>query len=486
MAAKSAPDPGLCILFASSEAYPLVKVGGLGDVSGALPAALRARDADCRLILPAFHQAKANAGPLKPVARLQLPLGEVTLLETCLPDSGVPVWLVDHPPLFDHPGSPYEGPASGWADNSRRFALFAQAVVAVALDHAGLGWWADILHGNDWQTGLCFPLLQSQPQRPGTVFTIHNLAYQGLFPHAAFDHLGLGHELRHYQALEFHHQLNFMKGGLVFADRLTTVSPNYAGEIQHAWQGYGLDGVLRQRSASLQGIVNGIDTGVWNPSSDPFLARNYTTRSLHRKAENKAALQAELGLHQDPVRPLFGLVGRLVEQKGIDLVLATAKHLANRGGQLAVLGAGDAGHEWALHELSRHHPGAIAVRIAQDEGLAHRIEGSADFFLMPSRFEPCGLNQMYSQRYGTPPIVHRTGGLADTVEHGVTGIVFEHADPNGLHWAMEEALGLYQRPADYLRMQKAGMARDFSWKRAAASYLSLYKELARDHSKPLD
>ncbi len=475
----------LRILFASSEAHPLAKTGGLGDVSAALPAALCQLGQDVRIVLPAYREVLARAQATKTIATLPLPRGQVKLLETRLPGTDVLVYLVSHPPSFDRPGTPYAGPEGEWPDNARRFALFNDVITALALDQAGLGWRPDLLHGNDWQTSLCFAQLSQCSNRPASIFSIHNLAYQGCFPGASFQHLDLPRHLWQPDALEFHTQLNFMKGGLVFADRLITVSPTYAREIQTAEHGHGLDGLLRHRSAALTGILNGIDTIEWNPATDPHLDQTYTSKTLALKSRNKLALQHEMGLPVNSQIPLFGLVGRLVEQKGIDLILSNLPDVLNAGAQLVVLGSGDARYQQALQDWARSNPAHIAIRIAHDERLAHRIEAGADLFLMPSRYEPCGLNQMYSQRYGTLPIVRRTGGLADTVVHAdassltngtATGIVFEHADAQGLRWAISEALRLYTQPQAWQQTQLAGMARDDSWQRAARDYLSLYRD----------
>ncbi len=474
------------ILFASSEAYPLIKTGGLGDVSGCLPPALKALQQDIRLVLPAYREILLRDGKIRTIARLTLPSGRVKILERSLPGSRLKVWLVECPPYFDRPGNPYQGPNGlPWPDNAERFALFCHAICALALDQAGLNWQPDLVHCNDWQTGLVPALLSRQSERPATLFTIHNLAYQGLFPESVFPTLNLPWAFWSPHALEFYGQLSFIKGGLVFADRINTVSPTYAKEIQTPEFGCGLDGLLRYRRNRLSGILNGIDKG-WNPARDPALVENYSIRNLEGKRKNKLALLRESGLPSKGNRPLLAFIGRLVEQKGIDLLLEILPRLRELPAQIIFLGSGEKRYEEALQRLARDHCDDIAVHIGFDEQLAHRIEAGADIFLMPSRFEPCGLNQMYSLRYGTPPVVHRVGGLADTVvdttpatlQNGTaTGIVFDRPDDATFMEAVKRAVLLYQQQEGYWRpLQQQGMRQDFSWRRSARSYLELYQQ----------
>jgi len=479
------------ILFVASEAHPLIKTGGLADVIGSLPAALAARGADARLLLPAYHDAVARAGPLAPVAHIFLPglAHGVTLLEGELPGTRVKTWLVDFPPAYDRPGNPYlNAYGHPWHDNAARYALLARVAVRLALGSAGLKWRPQVVHCHDWQTGLVPALLAQEPRRPATVFTIHNLAYQGLFPHETFAALGLPASLWSHEALEFHGQLSFIKGGLAFADRLTTVSPTYAREIQTPELGDGLDGLLRHRADRLTGILNGIDAEVWNPARDPFIAKRYSANHLRDKRPNKLALQQTFGLPADPEVPVIGMVGRMVEQKGIDQVLTALPALMDRPLQMTVLGSGEAGYEDAMRAAARQYSGRLAVQIGYDEALAHRIEAGADMFLMPSRFEPCGLNQLYSLRYGTIPIVRRVGGLADTVVDatkenlktgGATGIAFDAAQPEALIGAVDRALALRRDDRRWQRMMRAGMRQDFTWLHSATEYLRLYRQAVR-------
>ncbi|MFN2309438.1 MAG: glycogen synthase GlgA [Gammaproteobacteria bacterium] len=485
------------ILFASSEVHSLIKTGGLADVSAALPKALHELKQDVRLVLPAYQDLLTRAGQLREVAQLSLPdsPAAVRVLEGRLPGTSIPVYLIDAPQCFDRPGNPYSAPdGSDWPDNAQRFARFARACVELAMDRAGLGWRPAVVHCNDWQTGLVPALLSLETARPATVFTIHNLAYQGLFDWASFQALHLPYTWWSLHALEFHQQLSFLKGGLVFADRLTTVSPTYAEEIRTPEYGCGLDGLLAHRAADLTGILNGVDYGLWDPATDPLLEHPFAPDDLAGKAANKQALQAHFGLPQAAELPVFAHIGRLVEQKGIDLLLEILPQLLTRPLQLILLGTGHAQLETALRQAQAAHPKRVGVRIGYDEALAHRIEAGADVFLMPSRFEPCGLNQLYSLRYGTLPLVRRTGGLADsvvdcryaTLESGAaTGFLFDTASPAELLAAIDRALALYAQPEAWTRVVKTAMAQDFSWARSAQRYLALYRDLGASPTSDL-
>lgn len=482
------------ILFASSEAHPLIKTGGLADVSGALPKALRDLKQDVRLVLPAYQALLARIEAPREIARLNLPgaTEPVTLLEAILPDSSVPVYLVDAPRCFDRPGNPYTGPdGRDWPDNAQRFARFCRAVVELAQDRAGLGWRADLVHCNDWQTGLVPALLSLESPRPRTLFTVHNLAYQGLFDWTTFQDLDLPYAWWSLHALEFHGRVSFIKGGLVFADWLTTVSPTYAREIRTAEYGCGLEGLLSHRAGRLSGILNGADYSQWDPNSDPLLEAHFNRRSLKGKGANKQALQQQFGLPINPRLPLFAHIGRLVAQKGVDLLLDVLPELMQRPLQLVILGSGQADLEAALRTAQSHYPDRLGIRIGYDEALAHRIEAGADAFLMPSRFEPCGLNQIYSLRYGTLPIVRRTGGLADTVvdarpatldDGSATGFVFEDARPQALLATIDRALNLFAQHTLWTRTVKTAMAQDFSWTHSARQYLTLYEKAVSETS----
>jgi len=480
------------ILFASSEAHPMIKTGGLADVAGSLPRAIRNLHHDIRVVIPAYQSVLKKAENYSLVAHLELEGVQqpVRILAGRLPGSKVTLYLVDSPQHFDRAGNPYTMKAgSAWPDNAERFTAFCRATEALAMDSAGLDWQPDIVHCNDWQSALVPPLLARHDEHPATLFTIHNLAYQGLFDWKVFKELDLPADFWSTEALEFHNQFSFIKGGLVFADWITTVSPTYAEEIQTSDYGYGLEGLIRHRQDNLTGIVNGVDYSVWNPGRDPYIPVPYSARSLTHKRENKQALQEHFALPVDDTIPVFAVISRLVEQKGIDLILDIIPQLVTRQAQLVVLGSGDSKLEAAIHAAVTDYPQHIAAHIGYDEALSHHMEAGADIFLMPSRFEPCGLNQIYSQRYGTVPIVRRTGGLADTVTDTLpatleaktaTGFSFTNATAVALLAAVDRALGCYRQPEIWQQLVCTGMRQDFSWKRSAQRYLELYeKVLAR-------
>ncbi len=478
----------LKILFVTSEALPLIKTGGLGDVAGSLPPALKSLRHDVRIIMPGYREALHKAEKLSFASfRMEGIPETVRLLEGRLPGTRVKLLLVDSPEHFDRPGGPYADPKGhDWPDNPDRFAMLSKVAVAVATNHAHLNWQPDVVHCNDWQSGLVPALLSLYPKRPATVFTIHNLAYQGHFPPETFKHLHLPPELWGMNGLEFHGGLSFIKGGLSFADMISTVSLTYAREIQTEAYGCGLEGLLRHRAERLVGIINGVDYKRWNPARDPLIAAKYDHRTLDRKALNKQALQEEFGLPANPHAPLLGMVGRLVEQKGIDLILGALPRLVELGAQAVLIGTGEPRFEEALTLMAERYPANIATFVGYNETKAHRVEAGADMFLMPSRFEPCGLNQIYSLKYGTPPIVRRTGGLADTVVDAsdenilkgvATGLQFEHPTIEGLLWASERAIHLYRdEPAAWRKMMVTGMKQDFSWKKSAREYVQLYRQ----------
>jgi starch synthase len=449
------------VLFATSECAPLVKVGGLGDVSAALPAALRALGVEVRVLLPGYPEVLQKAAGLAEVERFNELGFDCRLL------SGGDLLVLDCPALYQRSGSPYQDPGGqDWPDNALRFGVLSR--VAARLP----GY--DVLHCNDWQTALA-PLLARTP----AMLTIHNLAFQGNFERAWLERLGIGQEYFSTERLEFHGRASFLKGGLVYAKALTTVSPTYAREIQTAEFGCGMDGLLRERRGALTGILNGIDTAEWNPAGDPHLAQRYDAQSLEKKALNKQALQEKLNLEVRPDIPLIGFVGRLTHQKGVDLIAGAINELAGLPAQFAMLGRGERDLEGVLSAAAGRHPGRVAMASAFDEQLSHLIEAGADLFLMPSRYEPCGLNQMYSQRYGTPPVARATGGLADTIVDGETGFLFERAESAALATAVRRALAVWREPGRWREMQCAGMRRDFSWAAAARRYADLYSRLAK-------
>lgn len=457
-------------------------------MAGSLPCGLRDLGIDIRIVMPGYRSVLQRYGnDCSLVGQTEIPGESVRILETRLPGTRVPVYIVDAKGAFDRPGGPYQGPDNqDWPDNWARFATFCRAIVEMSMGRTELRWRPNIVHCNDWQTGLVPALLSKESNRPATLFTVHNLAYQGLFSYEEFQRLALPEEFWSDQALEFNGHLSFIKGGLVYADSLVTVSPTYAEEIQTPEFGYGLDGLLRHRLANLVGIVNGIDTDEWNPQNDPDITYCYDANSLEAKSLNKFVLQKELGLAPLPSAVLLAHIGRLAHQKGTELILGSLPGIMrNENVQVVILGTGDTRLEKALDDMSGRWPERMKVCARFSEPLAHRIEAGADIFLMPSIYEPCGLNQMYSMRYGTIPVVRRTGGLKDTVTcfgctpetaDRATGFCFEDATPEALTKAVHEAINLYSAEPDVWRqMMEAGMTRDFSWRRSALAYRDVYR-----------
>jgi starch synthase len=480
------------VLFCTSEAFPLIKTGGLGDVCASLPKALKELGNDVRLILPAYTEVLERAGTLETVSSLSLSGASATvqILHGRLPDSGVEFYLVDSPEHFRRPGNPYlQQDGRDWPDNAERFALLSRAIVALSLGQADVGWRPELVHCNDWQTGLVPALLSEHEVRPATLFCVHNLSYQGLFPASTFTALELPDSLWSMDGLEFNDMLSFLKGGIARADWVTTVSPTYAAEICTSEFGYGLEGLLQYRYDNLTGILNGIDDETWNPSSDPHIERSYDIHSLQHKVVNKFALQRECGLPVGSQPLLLGHIGRLVEQKGVDLILDSLDTLFEHPVQVVILGTGEQRLQQRLMDAANRYPDQLAVHIGHDEQLAHRIEAGADCLLLPSRYEPCGLNQMYSMAYGTIPIAHRTGGLADTVvdlneksgrDYTATGFVFKEDSPEAMLQACLRALDHFQHHRiDWWKLAITGMKQDFSWSNSAARYLELYRLLGR-------
>ena len=470
----------LCrVLFVAPEAAPFTKTGGLGDVCAALPGALRQFAVDVRILIPGYP---AILRALE--ARDSLSLSEMgfeaRLVDGLLSGSDVPVLALDCNELYARSGGPYQDEAGNdWRDNALRFGLLSRVAALLGSPASPLAWRPEVVHCHDWPGALAAAWLRYEPgPHAASLVTIHNLAFQGNFdPWPLFQKLGLPQAAWSMEGVEFHGRLSFLKGGLASADLISTVSPRYAAEIQAPELGCGLDGLLRHRAGVLSGILNGVDTAAWNPATDAHLAQRYDAGSLEAKRANKSDLQRRFGLRQDDAVPLIGQVGRLTGQKGIDLIVEAGEALAERA-QLVFLGSGERGYEAALRALAARHPGRVGVHIGFDEPLAHRVEAGADLFLMPSRYEPCGLNQLYSQRYGTPPVVRATGGLADSVEDGVTGFVFNDPEKEALLEAVDRALAAWRDPARWQAVQRAGMSRDFSWSAAARRYADLYLRLA--------
>lgn len=480
-------------LFATSEAHPLAKTGGLADVSGALPAALQDLGVDARVLMPAYPSVLEKAEALSRVFRINLPEhGETSLLRGMFPGNGVPVYLIEHDGYYKRQGLYQDESGHDWPDNAMRFGLLSQFAAWLASPKTPLDFKPQVLHCNDWQTGLAPAYLRYESAQPTpTVFTVHNLAYQGIFPPDVLKKLGLPQESFSIDGMEYYGNISFLKAGLYYANHITTVSPNYAAEIQTEAFGMGMQGLLAARSKDLTGILNGIDTREWNPESDPHLYAPYSAGNMSGKLTNKLSLQGELGLQSDAKAPLLGMVSRLTHQKGSDVVIEAVPQLIKLGAQFAVLGSGEARLENAWRKLAAAHPGSIAVNIGYNEGLGHRIEAGADIFLMPSRFEPCGLNQMYSQRYGTPPVVHKVGGLADTVVHATldnlasgkaTGFVLDELDRSSLVDALTRAMILYRHRRAWQKLMANCMMRDFGWPRSAHQYLGVYKKICTQDS----
>ncbi len=483
------------VLQVSAEVYPLLKTGGLADVAGALPQALQAAGCEPRLLLPGFPAILAGLADAQPVAELVAPWGERgTLLAGRLPAVGnVPAYVIDVPGRFGSAAANPYTDASGQphADSHLRFGWLGWAAARLA-QGADADWRPQIVHGHDWHAGLAPVYLalaapvQQTPVR--SVFTVHNLAYQGLFDAGTLAELGLPPALFDQHGLEFHGQLSFIKGGLAFADAITTVSPTYAREIRTPEQGCGLDGLLRARADVLHGILNGVDDAVWDPAADAAIAAPFGAEQIEGKRTCRRALQSELGLSVQTAAPLFGIVSRLTEQKGVNLLIDALPALLAQGAQLAVVGSGDAALETALQTAARQHPQQVAVRIGYDEALAHRLFAGADVSLVPSRFEPCGLTQLYGLRYGSLPLVRRVGGLADTVvdctledlaDARATGFVFDSFSARALVRALRRAAVLYARPADWQAVQRRGMNQRFGWDTAAARYAAIYAGLLK-------
>lgn len=482
--------------FCTPEAVPFAKTGGLADVAGALPRALADAGCDVRIILPGYGSIDRSAFGFRPIGEAAVPVGgklaPVQFFESTLPNTAVPVYLIGNRHYFDRPGLYGEG-GQDYPDSLERFTVFCRGTLAL-LRH--VRWSPQVLHSQDWQTALLPVWLRTEPRdevftETGTLFTVHNLAYQGLFPAEQLPLTGLRPEIFTPSGIEFYGKINLMKGGLVFADLLTTVSEQYAREIQTPEFGCGLEGVLRARADALIGILNGVDYRAWDPATDRYIAAPYTADDLAGKAVCKADLQRRVGLAAERGSPLIGMITRLADQKGLDLVSAVIETVLRTGTQFTLLGTGDPVYHTRFQKLAEQYRGRAAVTLGFDESLAHRIEAGADIFLMPSRYEPSGLNQLYSLRYGTPPVVRKTGGLADTIEDATpdalaggtaNGFVFEDYTPAALLDAITRALAAFQKPDVWRRIQDTGMRQDFSWGRSAARYVAAYRRVMTAHA----
>jgi starch synthase len=470
-----------------SEVFPLVKTGGLADVAGALPAALAPLDVELRTLVPGYPAVLGALTDAETVLARDLFGGPARLLAGMA--AGLAVFAIDAPHLYARPGNPYSGPDGfEWPDNPLRFAGLARIGADIGLG-AVAGFVPDVVHAHDWQAGLTPAYLhyEAAGRRPGTVMTIHNLAFQGQIPATLLGTLGLPASSYTIDGVEYYGAIGMLKAGLRLADRITTVSPGYAAEISTPGGGMGLGGLLAARADVLSGIVNGIDTTVWDPAADALIAAPYDARRLARRAANKAALAARLGLDAGPGRLLFGVVSRLSEQKGIDLVLAALPALLAEDACLAVLGAGDPGLQNGLVSAAAADPGRVGVATGFDEALAHLMQAGCDALLVPSRFEPCGLTQLCALRYGAVPVVSRVGGLADTVidaniaalAAGVaTGVLFAPVTAGGLAAAIARTARLWRDRAAWQRLQRNGMGADVGWSAPARAYAALYGEIA--------
>jgi starch synthase len=485
----------LRVLFAASEVFPFVKTGGLADVACFLPLALKKLGYDIRIILPAYQTVLEQGHDIKlitDIATVETGALPVRLLHTSLPGSEIPVYLVDAPDLFSRPGNPYQGPdGADWIDNAERFALFNRVIKQICVGRPSLNWRPDILHCNDWHTGLAPALLSLEPRRPGIIFTIHNLAYQGLFPPETFSLLDLPEVLETPDSMEFYDQMSFMKGGLVYADQLVTVSPRYAHEITTSEFGCGLDGLLRYRIDNLAGILNGVNYDLWDPRYDPHIKQNFWSNRLSGKKINKQHLQRELGLQENANAILLGYIGRLVEQKGSDFIIdSMSKILDEEDVQLVMLTEGNAQEVQSLQGVAGNYVRQVAVHCEYNEVLAHRIQAGADILLMPSRFEPCGLTQLYALRYGTIPVVHYTGGLADTIidatefnlsNGSATGFQFKDESPEDFLSTIKRAVAIKRSSkSGWQRLMRTAMKQEFSWDKSAGQYSKLYQDCLAD------
>jgi starch synthase len=483
------------ILYVSPEVAPFAKTGGLADVAGALPKALKDLGHDIRIMMPKYGCISERKYVLREVIRLrEIPvrLGQreyvVSAKSAFLPDSKVQVYFIDYPPYFDR-DSLYVNPstAKDWSDNPERFALFCRAVLEVL---KVLHWQPDVIHCNDWQTALIPAYLKTRLRedaffsRVSTLLTIHNLAYQGVFEPSVLEVIDLPQELfLPGGPVEFFGKVNFLKAGIVYADAISTVSEKYAEEIQTEEFGAGLDGVLRRRASDIHGILNGVDYNVWNPETDEFIPHKYSALDLSGKQRNKEALLTQVGLPYNPEVPVIGMISRLAEQKGFDILAEAMERIMAMNVQMVLLGTGDPKYHKMFEKFAKKYPSKLSVNLRFDEPLAHLIEAGSDMFLMPSRYEPCGLNQIYSLRYGTIPIVRFTGGLADTIQDydpetgRGNGFVFRDYNAEALVEAIQRALNVYQDRTTWTKLVRNAMRQDFSWSVSAKKYIALYKKI---------
>ncbi|RED14075.1 glycogen synthase GlgA [Pontivivens insulae] len=464
------------VLSVASEVYPLIKTGGLADVAGALPSALAPQGVEMRTLVPGYPKVMDALDQIG--AEVAFEGGRILTAK----GGGLDLFVLDWPSLFKREGGPYSGTdGNDFGDNPARFAALSRAAIAIA--RGAVTWQPDLIHAHDWQAALVPVYARYQADIP-TVLTIHNIAFQGRYSGDIFSDLGLPEAAYGMDGLEYYGDVSFLKGGLATANAITTVSPTYAREILGPAYGMGMEGVIGSRAKDLHGIVNGIDTDVWDPATDPTLTANYSARGLGRRKANKAAVAARFGLEGDG--PIFAVVSRLTAQKGLDILADRVGALVGMGARLAVLGSGDPTLERAFTDAAERHPGKVGTLIGYDEGLSHLMQGGADAFLIPSRFEPCGLTQLYALRYGCIPVVARTGGLADTVIDAnmaairagtATGVIHDVDNGDALEAALRRTVALYEQPKLWGAMQRAGMKTDVGWGRSAGEYAALYRDL---------
>jgi starch synthase len=478
----------LRVLAVASEIYPLIKTGGLADVTGALPGALKAEGIEARTLVPGYPRLLSMLGEADQVLEFQNWYGGPARVLSCSV-AELNLFVLDAPHLFARPGNPYVGPdGADWPDNATRFAALGRTAAEIG-QGALPAFVPHVVHAHDWQAGLTHAFLHySERPRPGSIMTVHNLAYQGKFPREMLSEIGLPPESFAIDGVEYYGGISFLKAGLQFADRITTVSPTYAREIQEGEAGMGFDGILRARSNVLSGILNGIDISEWNPAADPRIAQPFSVTTLADRAANKTALQHHFGLPPAPDAFLLGVVSRLSWQKGLDLLLETLPLVLAEGVQMVLLGSGEADLQEQYSAAARYRPEQIGVFIGYDENLAHLIQAGSDALIVPSRFEPCGLTQLCALHYGAIPVVSRVGGLADTVidaneaaiaENVATGFQFGPVTRQNLTEAIRRAKSLFQNKPAWQGMQQNGMTVDVSWHNSARHYASLYRQLAK-------
>ncbi|BFM50999.1 glycogen synthase GlgA [Marinomonas sp. THO17] len=472
------------ILFAASEIYPLIKTGGLADVAGALPLALRNKGHDVKLIMPAYQGILEKVDPILRSINLGNPfgVGDLRILETRIKENNTPIWLLQCQALYERDFGPYvDQNGQDFADNHLRFCALSWAAAKLVVDTSISEWQADILHLNDWQTGFAAAYLASwKLPHPPIVTTVHNLRYNGSFDMHKFADTQISYDLLTMHGMEFYGRFSGLKAGLVYADAITTVSPTYAREILTPEYGDGLDGVLNAMSDKLTGILNGVDYQQWNPAKDEHIAQTYDSNTLDNKNANKQALLQENKLNQDTSQLLFGVVSRLTEQKGLDLVLQALPEFLDTGVKFVLLGSGDKYLEEGFLALEKRYPQQVAIRLGYDEAYSHRLQAGVDVLLIPSRFEPCGLTQLYALKYGTLPLVRQTGGLADTVfEIGNTanGFHFEEANKEALSACMWRAMEAYRQTDKWKQRQLNAMQYDHSWESVTDNWQDLYQSL---------